>query len=238
MKSREVCELTYNQLAQLLKLEENSIRKVYEEDQGEEILYILHDDKRTCIDYPNENKILKRSLDLKQDFDFMGKNILAAFGIKSEDFNKYLKDYLITAEQVFNIKLQGYQVKPINDWNKTGVRKYNWPRRSGSSYCAAIDALFSASCGKLDVMYLSATRNESVDHFKMAERILKKTSIEYTMDNNSIIFSNGYLVAFRPNNIDQNGTQFNKMIFDNCDINRRIINSKCVVIREYTTYEE
>jgi len=232
MKTRGISKLTYNQLAQLLKLEENSIRKIYEKDQGEEVLYILHDDKENSILYNEGMAIMQKNLDLKQDFNLMIKSKLECLGFDVKDFDRYFP------EKVFNVKLLEHQLKSINDWNKTGIRKYNWLRRSGSSYCAAIDALFSAYCGKLDVLYLSATRNESTDHLRMAEGILKNTAIEYTIDNDSIIFPNGCSILFRSNSIDPNGLQFSKMIFDNCDINRRIIHNRCKIIREYTTYEE
>ena len=186
MKSRGLIKLSYNDLSTLLNLKENSIRKVFEKDQGDEELYILHDDVDCSIDYTDFSKIVEKKFNKHLNKTSLIKDlILSGLEIDPSDVIQY----------IFGLELYPKQKKIINRCLLTfPSTKFNhFDRGEGATVCSIFEAIFlSLFCDK-KVTFVVDTDAERMFLINNFLKYLENIEYNYCKLTNEIKFGKGII---------------------------------------------
>ena len=135
MKNRGDISISYNELAKLLGLEENSIRKIYEKDPGEEVLHVLHDDSRYSFELGKGAVPPSKRFDALSTLDhseYMRKCIMSGLKVNPSSIIEY----------IFGIQLYPYQKEALNLCESAISKRHYWDRQNGATTCAIYEAIY------------------------------------------------------------------------------------------------
>lgn len=215
MKNRETLFVTYNQLADLLGLKENSIRKIYEKDPSEEILYIFHDDDKYAIEYSDNAQVIHKKFNnlsnLNKEIEYLTKMISSGLQVSHSSAVEYL----------FGYKLYEEQKKMIDSCfsNISNAHQPCWKRQSGATTCAMLEALYLSMLYGKTIVFMN---NDFMAQGSLIERInclLNEKRISYSNPSKNRIYfpySNGTITFITPIGFNKiNGINIDKIITDN-----------------------
>ena len=216
MKNRETLFATYNQLANLLGLKENSIRKIYEKDPGEEVLYIFHDDEQYAKEYGEGAQIIRKRFDNNilnkdKDIEHLSKAISAGLKVSHSSAVEYLFDFELNERQ------KGMIDTCFMDCSDSTC----WERQSGATTCAMFEALYLSMVYGKTIVFMNDNFLEQESLIERITSYLNDKRISYSSFENSLKFKSnieGTILFITKSKLNKlKGLSFDKIIGDNLD---------------------
>jgi hypothetical protein len=170
--------------------------------------------------------------DRQAALEYLIKNICSGLEVK----------FSTLAERCFKVNLSSRQAQAI-DWSlDPELRTFEWNRESGSSFCAVLDACFSFLYFDKKVMVVAPCKHRAQELIKQAKEFFYRSHYPYLELKMERIIHPANYSGFRNNSFihfvslaqfDLVGKNVDKIIFDNCFIDKKFKN---IIVRKYLTY--